>query len=82
MTQNIFHGKEKINFSGKIDNVGEIHIISKTTSYIVTRLEVPDCQSLIPMTVTCGDGLANSEQHNIKQYKSKKCDYVLNSSSN
>ena len=70
--QTVFHEKEKFNFSGMINNVGNISIVSKTSSYIVTRLEVPDSQGLIPMTVTCGDGSLNSEQHYIIKHKGKK----------
>ena len=67
----VFHGKSSSSFSGVIGDVGEISIISKTSSYIVTRLEVPDSRGLIPMTVTCGDGSVNSEQIYTIQYKGK-----------
>ena len=58
----VFHRKSSSSFSVVIGDVGEISIISKTSSYIVTRLEVPDSLGLIPMTVTCGDVSVNSEQ--------------------
>ena len=71
--QTVFHEKDKSDFSGIIRNVGEISIFSKTSSYIVTRLEVPDSQGLIPMVVTCGDGSILSEKHLLIQYKGKHC---------
>ena len=53
--QTVFHANKGSSFSGKIYNVGEIRLISMTSSYIVTKVEVPDSQGLIPMTVTCED---------------------------
>ena len=73
--QTVFHEKG-FNFSGKISNVGEIRLISMADSYIVTRLEVPDSQVLIPMTVTCGDGSTESEEHLLIIYKGKKCNHL------
>ena len=70
--QTVFHRKGS-DFSGTIDNVGEISIILKESSYVVSRLEVPDSQGLIPITVSCGNGLQKSEKKYIIQYKGKKC---------
>ena len=59
----------------KIDNVGEILILSVTSSYVVTKLEVPEARGLIPMIVTCGDGAPigfESEDKYTISYQSKK----------
>ena len=72
--QTVFHRKG-FNFSLKINSIGEVHLISMTSSYIVTRLEVPDSQGLIPMTVTCGDGSTESEEHLVINYNGKKCSH-------
>ena len=59
---------------------GETRIISMTSSYIVSRLEVPDSQGLIPMTVTCGDG-SEIKKHCTIQYGSTGKAYNLYSDS-
>ena len=59
---------------------GETRIISMTSSYIVSRLDVPDSQGLIPMTVTCGDGSEIKKHCNI-QYESTGKTYNLYSDS-
>ena len=73
--QTVFHRKI-LNFSGIINNIGEIHLISMTSSYIATRLEVPDSQGLIPMRVTCGDGSAESEEHLLIKCNGEKCSHL------
>ena len=73
--QTVFHEKDRTDLVETITKVGVIRIISKTSNYIVSRLEVPDSQGLIPMTVTCGDGSTESEQH-YTIYKGKKCIHV------
>ena len=73
--QTVFHRKGS-NFSGIINKVGEIRLISMADSYIVTRLEVPDSQGLIPMTVTCGGGSAESEEYLLIKYKGNKCSHL------
>ena len=73
--QTVFYRKGS-NLSGKINRVGEVHLISMTSNYIVTRLEIQDSQGLIPMTITCGDGSTESEEHLVINYKGKKCSYL------
>ena len=71
--QTVFYGKKRYSSSVNINKVGVVHLVSQTSSYIVTRLEVPDSQGLIPMTVICGDSLTESEEHLLIIYKGKKC---------
>ena len=71
--QTVFLGKDGSHLFDTTSNVGVIRIISKTSSSEVSILEVPESQGLILMTVTCGDGLAESEDHHhIIQYTSNK----------
>jgi len=72
--ETVSYVKGQTNISGILNNIGEIRVISKTSSYVVTRLEVPNSQGLIPMTVTCGDGAhySESKQQYILRYKGKK----------
>ena len=51
----VLYGNGQPNPLRIVSGPGETRIISMTSSYIVSRLEVPDTQGLIPMTVTCGD---------------------------
>ena len=70
--QTVFLWKDGSHLFGTISNVGVIRIISKTSICNVSRLEVPESQGQIPMTVTCGDGLAESEHHHIIQFTGNK----------
>ena len=70
--QTVFHTKDRSDLLETISNVGVIHFISKTSSYIVSILDIPESRGLIPMAVTCGDGF-ESEQHLLVKYKGMQC---------
>ena len=64
----VFYGYGQPNPLRIFSGPGETRIISMTSSYVVTKFEVPDSQGLIPMTVTCGDGSGKLKKHCTIQY--------------